>query len=280
MNLGFTFDEKIIKTKHYKQVLDDVKLYDIHSIELSPDLKIMPFKEYDNITSYATERSIKTNFHIPYFADNLYSCSDLDYNKENILKKYEEFIKIIGNLTLPNDYNPIITIHGANYNAFNDKKSALNNTIYIIHWLLNFIEKNNLNCKLAIETLNKESIRRIGDNRDEILHIINYFKNDNLGICWDITHESYNYYPNKIPLKKEFLEHVIYSHLHGIRFNEMISHIPLKNSDINFNYLLKYLDEINFTKIINLELLINYCGDSYYSDLICDINYLNNLIDK
>lgn len=280
MNLGFTFDEKILKIKHYKQVFDDVKLYNIHSIELSPDLKIMSFKEYDDITSYATEKNIKTNFHIPYFADNLYNCCNLDYNKKNILKKYEEFIKLISNLTLPSDYNPIITIHGTNYNDFNNKKSAFNSTIYIIDWLLNFIKKNNFNCKLAIETLNKESIRRIGDNRDELLNIVKYFKSDNLGICWDVTHESFNYYPNEIPIEKEFLEHVIYCHLHGISINNRVSHIALKNSEINFNHIIKYLNDINFTKIINLELLINYCGDSYYSDLINDIHYLTNLFEK
>ena len=112
------------------------------------------------------------------------------------------------------------------------------------------------------------------------LDIVKYFKSDNLGICWDITHESFNYYPNEIPIGKEFLEHVIYCHLHGISINKRISHIALKNSEINFNHIIKYLNEINFTKIINLELLINYCGDSYYSDLISDIHYLTNLFEK
>ncbi len=218
------------------------------------------------------------HYHVPYFADHfLYEIMNFKEYKKSIKTKYESLMSIISDIQNITCKPSILTIHGANYEGNERQKEASHNTLDFLDWLLNFLEKKNVNLKLALETLNKTE-QVIGNSREDINYILNEFKGSKLGVCWDICHDAYNYYPGKLSLEDDFYDNIIYCHIHGIDLSKTKSHISIKNSAINFDDEISFLLDKNYTGILNLELLTSFCGNSYLEDLFGDINLLSSLI--
>ncbi|WP_432663480.1 TIM barrel protein [Wukongibacter baidiensis] len=278
MQIGYTFDEKILDAISPVELLSQTKEMGVSSIEISPDEKILSRKKYIHISKLCSDLDIEIHYHVPYFADHfLYEIMNFKEYKKDIKTKYETLMSIISDIQNITCKPSILTIHGANYEDNKEQEKAFNNTLTFLDWLLNFLEKRNLSLKLALETLNK-SEQVIGNSREDISYILNEFKGSKLGICWDICHDSYNYYPGKISLEDNFYDNIIYSHIHGIDLSEAKSHISIKNSDINFDDEVNFLLDKNYTGILNLELLKSFCGNSYLDDLFGDIELLSNNI--
>jgi len=72
MKLGFTFDEKILNKISTEELLLKAKTNNIKSIELSPDENILSKSKYLNIAKTANENDILLNYHVPYFANDIY----------------------------------------------------------------------------------------------------------------------------------------------------------------------------------------------------------------
>lgn len=281
MKIGFTLDEKILKEIDSSELLAIAKNHSISSIELSPDEALLPLDTYLSLAKDCDDLDIDINFHIPYFAHKyLYDINYFSEFKAKMIKKYEGFfltLEKIQDITLSKS---IVTLHGGEYTFKSDKANSFYNTLLFLDWLLNFIEKKNLSIKLALETLSGECNQSIGSNREDIYKILNEFKSSRLGICWDISHDSTNYYPGKVPLDDELYKYIIHTHIHGIDLKNSISHIPLLKSDINFEDEINFLNRRNFEGTLNLELLLKYIDTNYLEDLFNDIKYLNSFIQK
>ncbi|MDK2917847.1 MAG: hypothetical protein PWQ37_580 [Candidatus Petromonas sp.] len=279
MNIGFTLDEKVFSEITPLALIAKTKNLGVSSIEISPDENILSLKKYDMIAKHCSELNMDVNFHVPYFAhDYLYEINNFIELKKSIIQKYESFISIVEKIQNITCSKPVIAIHGANYKKPEFKKGGIYNTLSFLDWLLNFIEKKNISIRLAIETLKREEERTIGDNRNDIYIILNEFQSPKLGICWDMCHDFTNYYPGKIPHDDEFYQNIIYSHIHGVNLEQSISHIPVKDSDLDFLEQLNFLLNKDYDGVLNLELLLSYCGKSYLDDLFEDIEFIKTVL--
>lgn len=273
MKLGFTFDEKILNKISTEKILHKARINNIKSIELSPDENILSKSKYLNIAKTANENDILLNYHVPYFINELYEIYNLKEYKNIVAQKYIKMFNLISELNSFRDCRPTIVFHGAKYEKNCNKNDGIYSTLSFIDWGLNYIEKNDLNFCLALETVNKTDMRTIGDYKEEVIEIINKFDNKNLRICLDICHNEYNCYPEKPIYEEVFLKLVNYVHVHGVNLNKNISHISITKSDIDFSETIKLFNDSNI--ILNLELLVNYCGDDYIKDLFNDIAFIN-----
>lgn len=274
MKIGYTFDEKILDTISPIELLSQTKEMGISSIEISPDERILPKKKYIEIGRLSSELDMEVHYHVPYFADHfLYEIMNFMEFKKDIQAKYEALMSIISDIQNIACKSSILIIHGASYEDTTREKEALNNTLNFLDWLLNFLEKRNINLQLGLETLSRIK-QVIGNSREDISYILNEFKGSKLGVCWDICHDTYNYSPGKLSLEDNFYNNVIYCHIHGIDLSKTKSHIAIKNSDINFDDEISFLMEKNYAGILNIELLRSFCGDDYLKDLFGDIKLL------
>lgn len=277
MKIGYTLDEKILDVLPAAELLAKTREMGISSIEVSPDESIMAKNVYLDIARLSNELSMEINYHVPYFADNfLYEIMNFKEYPNEVKSKYEALISIISDIQNITCRPSILTLHGASISEKETKDKSLYNTLSFHDWLLNFLDKKNIDLKLALETLNKnEDV--VGGCREDIMYIINEFKNSKLGICWDICHDAVNYYPGKMSMHDEFFENIIYCHIHGFSIEKNKSHISLRNSDIKFDKQLKLLSDKGYKGIINLELLVKYCGDNYLENLYGDIDFIKYL---
>lgn len=271
MNIGFTLDEKIFDKITPQELLSRTKEMGISSIEVSPDEKILPRNTYCEVARLCSELDISINFHVPYFADNfLYETMNFYEYKKDIKAKYEALISIISDMQSIICKSSILTFHGGAFKGSENRGKALYNTLSFLDWYLNFLDKKNIHIKLALETLNKNE-SAIGNCREDINYISNEFKGSKLGVCLDICHDAANYYPGKPSFDDDLFNNIIHCHIHGIDIKKSISHISVKNSDIDFNEYINFLIHRKFDGILNLELLVSFCGENYLKDLFNDI---------
>lgn len=277
MEIGFTIDEKCFNRISAEELINEASENDIKGVEISPDTDVLAANEYEKIIKLASNNLIEVNYHIPYFANSIYDISNFAINKNKFIHKYEEFLSLIYTFQEFIINAPIIVIHGAKYNNQSDKKEALYATQSFFDWMLNIFESKNLDFKIAIETLGVKDERSIGDERSDILYIVNSFKTERLVVCWDMCHDALNYYPESVPIDYNLLENVGYCHVHGTDLSKKISHISLAKSDIDYTDQINNLTKVQYNGVINIELLINYCEETYIDDLFKDIKYLKKL---
>ena len=277
MKLGFTFDEKILSKISYEALIEKSKEYDTLSLEVSPDTAILPSNIYKGIISTSSNFNMDINYHIPYFASEEYELENFSTYEREAKKKYNSFLNLLEDLQSDIKNNPIIVVHGSNYNE-NEKSVGMDNTLKFLDWMLNIISSKNLNFTLALETLRKKDVRNVCDNRDDVFYILNRFNSDKLKICWDICHDKLNFYPNETNFDDNFLKEVIYCHIHGHNLKSDTSHISLVKSDIDYSNEMKVLDKYNFKGSMNIEILSNFCEDTYLEDLFNDLNFMKKSV--
>ncbi len=276
MILSFTLDEKTFSEISPKNLIEKAMDNGVSSFELSADTEILTLNEYKNIINIVSNNNLELNYHIPYFANEIYELKNFSLYENTLKEKYISFLNLLELFQEKLNNKPIIVMHGADYvNA--EKLNAMDNTLKFIDWMLNIISKKNLPFTLAVETLRKKDIRNTLDNREDIFNILNQFKSDHLKICWDICHDKLNFYPNKTKINDEFLSQVVYSHIHGHDLQDNISHISLNKSDIDYTLELQKLSNYGFKGAVNIELLSQFAKNSYLDDLFKDIDYINKL---
>lgn len=278
MNIGFTFDEKCLNTISAEEIIHKSAEANVKSIEISPDTDILSEKVYKSIIKIASDFSFEINYHIPYFANDIYDLNNFIAYKSISKQKYEAFLSLINSLQEFINNEPIIIVHGAKYNNKIQRKDAIYATESFIDWILNILESKKLPYKIVLETLSKKDERNICDERENLLYFLERFRTNKLGICWDICHDTLNFHPEEVPLDNNFIEKVNYCHIHGTDLDNRLSHISLVKSQIDYELQLKKLIETQYAGILNIELLVNNCKDSYIEDLFNDINYLNEII--
>lgn len=276
MNLSFTVDEKIFSEISPERLIEKACNNGVSSLELSTDTDVLDITEYKNIINIASSKGMDLNYHIPYFANNIYELEHFSLYENKLKEKYLSFINLLELFQEKLNNKPVIVIHGSNYDEkYKDKE--MDNTLAFLDWMLNIFSKKNLPFTIALETLRKKSKRNTLDNREDIFFILEHFKSDKLKICWDICHDKMNFYPNITPTDSDFLNNIVYSHIHGHNLTRDVSHISLDSSDLDYNSEIKHLSKVDFKGSINIELLSNF-STNYLEDLFRDIELMNSYI--
>lgn len=261
--IGFTFDEKILNDYTLDSFFNILPIDSIDSIELSPDDSILDLSIYKAIAKTIEKNNQSINFHVPYFANK--TNYDFSSEKSIVIKHYTKLFSIIESLRQYSVKIPSLVIHGATI-IDDNHNLALYKSLSSIDFLLNFISKKNIDINISLESLSNNS-NEIGRSREEVISVIKEFNTKSLGICWDLCHDYYNFDNYYLPNNK-FLDNVNYVHIHGK--NNNIKHVSFKKY-FNYDYFLKNYD---FKNVINIEILKDLCGNTYYDDLINDINLL------
>jgi len=244
-SLGFTFDEKILRTTSIEAFFDEIPFID--SMEIAPDERILPIQTYKKLVKKLPSH----NFHVPYFIkEKAYDFSNEDYKKD-----YTKFLSIIESLRQYSVKRPSIVLHGAS-----NPHTPVEETRKGLDYLLNFVEQKNIDVTLTLETL---PLTAAFGSRDQILQIINEFNHAKLKICLDLCHDYYNFKSYE-PLRNSFLEQVQYVHIHGkgTEKHQSIQQFPI---DI--------LQSLQLDVTYNLELLTQTC-QTYHKTVISDLKYL------
>jgi len=239
--LGFTFDEKILRDYSLEAFFDEFP--NVDALELAPDKEILPIKTYKKIATCVSNQ----HYHVPYFVGPM----KYDFSSETYQKDYTKFLSIIESLRQYSVKRPSIIVHGASVTETRDR--AFDLTKSGLDFLLNFIEKKNLDVQINLETIQSHGI----GSTSEIQKLLNYFSYDRLKSCLDIHHIKMN----QEIIHNDFLDLVDYIHVHD-------HHGSIKD-----------LKDHWYTSIpahINLELLYDFCTE-YRQELISDIHTIRNI---
>ncbi|MDM8533413.1 TIM barrel protein [Clostridiaceae bacterium HSG29] len=262
MNLGITFEEKILIEIDQTEYMNFIKKNRLSFLEFAPNFSKYSYEFYKNIFNGIINSNIKIKIHLPHFIDENLDISN--FSNKNKLKLIE-FYNSLNDLIDLSKNNIILVFHGAKYETIS-KDEALSKTNAFIKFSLQFFNENNYLVNLSIETLNTHHHKVIGDNREDLINIVKSF-NNKIGICFDITHDYLNLEEITFP-SKEFLSLVNHSHIHG--FNKDNNHLPVYKNEILFD-MIKLLKKNNYP--INIEMLL--C-DNYLNELQKDIDLINS----
>ena len=277
MNLSFTLDEKVFADISPEKLIEKARDRNVSSFELSADTDILSLDKYKEIVSIVSSNGLELNYHVPYFANEVYELKHFSLYEDKLKEKYLTFLNLLENFQCSLNNNPIIVVHGCDY-IEGEKSKAMDDNLKFLDWMLNIVSKRNLPFTIALETLRKGDIRNTLDSRDDVFNILNSFKSDNLKICWDMCHDKLNFHPDKTPISEDFLKHVVYCHVHGHNLKEDISHVSLVKSDIEYSKEINELLKYDFSGCINIEILSNFTKSTYLDDLFKDIDYMNKYI--
>lgn len=264
MNIGITFEEKILNEISLKEYINFIKNNNITFLEFAPNIEKYGIEFYNNIFNLLKNLNINIHYHLPHFINRKLDVTN--FKKENI-QEFINYYNIISNFERNNKSANLI-FHGAKYENI-AKDQALNKTLDFIDFTIKFFDENKIDISLLIETLNKKKNKVIGDNRYDLVKICEKYKK--LNICWDMTHDFLN--NNKIIKPSSiFLNKVGYCHIHG--FNLKKSHIPLNTNNLLNDYI-----KISLSKKFNLNIELLFC-ENYISELKKDINFIKVLNKK
>ena len=277
MKLSFTLDEKIFNDISPEKLIEKANNKGVSSLELGPDVEVLSLETYKNIINIMSSNNLEANYHVPYFANEIYELEHFTLYEDKLKDRYMSFLNLLEVFQENLSNKPAIVIHGSDYMK-DEKPQAMDNTLKFLDWMLNNITKRSLPFTLAIETLRKKDIRNTLDNREDIFFILDSFKTDQLRICWDMCHDKLNSYPEEIAVNKRFLDNVVYGHIHGHNLKDDTSHMSLVKSDLDYTKQLDQLKANGFKGTMNIELLSNFSKSTYLEDLFKDIEYMKRFI--
>lgn len=274
MHIGYTFDEKYLRKISIKDWIEKTATLGVNSIELAVDTDILSIDTYIEIAKKSKYNNINLNYHIPYFSSKYYEISFS--NDIKFLEKYNNFLKILEILEeFKLNKQSHIVVHCESF--LNIENRNYNKTIDFITFLLEEIEKRNINSVISLETLDLDNNYKIGSYRYDLISILNTINSKKVGICYDVCHDAINFFPNNVPLDIEFFKHINYCHVHGYNIKSAKKHTSLKESSLNFFYILDFINLHLPNTTINLESLLDIEKNKYYENLIHDISTLNKL---
>lgn len=277
MKLSFTLDEKIFNDISPEKLIEKAINKGVSSLELGPDVEVLSLETYKNIINIMSSNNLEANYHVPYFANEIYELEHFTLYENKLKDRYTSFLNLLEVFQEDLSNKPVIVIHGSDYTE-DEKPQAMNNTLRFLDWMLNNITKRNLPFTLAIETLRKKEVRNTLDNKEDIFFILDSFKSDHLKICWDMCHDKLNSFPKETVVNKMFLDNVVYGHIHGHNLKDDVSHTSLVKNDLDYIKQLELLKANGFKGTMNIELLSNFSKSTYLEDLFNDIEYMKRFI--
>lgn len=124
MKLGFTLDEKALKNISVEEWLSKSSALGASSIELSPDVEILPLSTYIAIAKVAAKLGLEINYHIPYFASEQYSVESFLSSREESKSKYDSFLSILSSVSsIVGNSDSAIVVHGQSFSSSSEKSS-------------------------------------------------------------------------------------------------------------------------------------------------------------
>ena len=251
-SIGFTFDEKILKSKTLSNFFEQLPKVFEH-IEFASDDEILNKSLYKE----AAQKTDQSHFHIPYFLGH--KQFDFAYRQYN---DYHDFFKLYEYLRPYSQNKPFIVIHGS---SENNPQTANESNKRGLDYLLNFMVKKNMDGILCLENLtsNKASSNHI----DKVFNLVQTFNHPQLKICYDLAHDYYNHPNYRFP-SKDILDAIVYYHVHGMHTQ--------KHQDLT--YLPRHiLQAIKGDNVINIEILLEACENDYTQTLINNLSFLSEM---
>jgi sugar phosphate isomerase/epimerase len=264
MILGITFEEKILKEIKLKEYMGLMNSYSITLLELAPNFIDYDIDFYIKIFQEIKENSLQFNFHLPSFVDEKLS---IDNFRESHKEYYKDYFKKLNQIFNLKKNLATVVFHGAKYED-DTKAEAINKTLSVIDFLLKLFSENNYQLTLAIETLNKNKHKIIGDSRKDLKKILDTVDSPRLKICWDITHDFLNFGEILCP-KGQILNAISHCHVHGFKDNQ--THLSL-NENFQLFPAIKFAKKNNIP--INIELLMQ---DNYLDILKKDLSTVQSI---
>ena len=251
-SIGFTFDEKVLKSKTLSSFFDQLPNVFEH-IEFASHNEILNKSVYKE----AAQKTHQSHFHIPYFLSH--KQFDFAYRHYN---DYHDFFKLYEYLRPYSKKTPFIVIHGS---SEDNPQTAKESNKRGLDYLLNFMVKKNMDGILCLENLtsNKASSNHI----DQIFNLVQTFNHPQLKICYDLAHDYYNHPNYRFP-SKNILDAIAYYHVHGMHTQ--------KHQDLKY-LPSQILQAIKGENIINLEILLEACENDYTQTLINNLSFLSEM---
>lgn len=284
MILSTTFDEQILKSFSIEQWMMYCERLGLKALEFSPDPSVLAFKTFKNLINKQAELGIRSTFHVPYFSkyyDSSASRYDLAYYKEDkslFEKKYATLLDYI----LLSEQETLLTLHGAKRLSSKGELAhavSRDQTWSAIDYLLGKIEQRKIPLTLCLELSGPESATYL-TSREEIVESIEKFSGSPTKVCWDLTHD-FGDDPNKSIPPESFVNAVAHVHIHGIDTLGQ-KHQSLSSSVLDFEPMLKFLQNNNYSNKIVLEVLMKsfITPDDYLNTIRVDLDLLERLTHK
>jgi sugar phosphate isomerase/epimerase len=119
----------------------------------------------------------------------------------------------------------------------------------------------------AIELLIRdETTSKIGDNKAEVVEIVSALDSPEVGICWDLGHDTYN---GSLPVPPGFLPLVHHVHVHDIAPDGR-DHCPVLFGKVPYEKYLYQLAGVNYRKSVILEV------NGYHVSFIAEAEGMNS----
>ncbi len=294
MHYGITFDESILKEKPLEHWLNHLSALGYYNLEISPDESILAKSVYQDIAKLSSNLNMSSTFHVPYFTKNLfYEIEYFKSYKEEVKQAFINLLNLIDSMKYTDKTSQLV-IHGPAYQNHSDMNKALEQSFFFCDWLLNILHKRDQDITVAFETVPKSKEHRIGNDRLELMTLVDEFQSDRLKICWDLTHDMRNTQGCFSKPTDGFYRSVDYIHIHGFDTISETDHISLvphisgkqdtdslhvKKSTYDFTQALTYLHDQSYSGLVNIELLNYAAKENNESAVIADIKSLKQFYE-
>lgn len=277
MNIGTTFDEKILKYRIIEEWLEIISENGASFIEISPHPSVLDLKDYQSIANKASNFGMKTSFHVPYFANQAGFQLTWDITaRHQVLKNHKELFHWIEDIHGQSN-GAYLVLHGAAYEN-GHKKSAMDTTLRYMDAFLNDMATKNHKTTLLLETLCIEDEKAIGNHWEELESILNTFQCDQLQICWDLCHDLRNHLFQLEHIETLPFSKVPYMHIHGFHEATQKSHVSVSDQKPVYEEAIRRAIQFGFKGPINLELLKTPCGETYEKSVTNDLKWLQETL--
>ena len=134
MKLSFTLDEKIFSDISPEKLIEKASNQGISSLELAPDIDVLSLEAYKNIINIMSDKKLNANYHVPYFANEIYELEHFEFFESKLKDKYLSFLNLLEVFQENLNNKPAIVIHGCNYKE-EEKSQAMDNTLKFLDWM-------------------------------------------------------------------------------------------------------------------------------------------------
>lgn len=273
MKIGFTFDENACKNNSETDMIEELYLNGIKSLEIVPDDRIMTKDMFKSIINVCDKLNLDASFHSPTFVHEAYDLLYFRKDRDEFKKQNKLFFEKIKSWQQKCSKEVVFVVHGAKIEE-NNFESAFDSTLYSIDWMMNYFIKNDMKVTTCIETL-RENSSTIGKSREELLKVINKFKDERLGICLDTSHDYFNNHILKFE-DYDFFKEVKHVHIHG---NKKV-HGGIDGEELKIEPYIKSLKEVSYKQNLNLEILERFSEKGYIEEIKTSIEILEKIINK
>ncbi len=242
MKLGMTAPEFWLAEDQWQLDIMTLHHFGLSALECSPHDHLIDTRKWTTICRILRDLNMDLTAHAPDFYDpdgfgltGFRSKGDI---RKNYLGYFDRLVQFQGKAPIP------LTIHGPSHRG----QEALDDIKAFCDFALERIDREGWPLAIALETL---ATPNLGSKIEDLMHVIETFQDNRLGVCWDITHtrswseEQYG--------QEKFLNAVQTAHIHG--FDGKEDHRPLKDFPVSMDRPLDLLGQKGYQGVLTIELL-------------------------